>query len=147
MCLQCVVDAEMITQVFSDEAPLFLTKARKDADHWKAGQWGLVRCNDPEVVWDGPTPWPDPTFGVPDDVQEAWDAEQNALADKWMDDAVDFANAFEAQGSVYSGYRVGDACRVAGWDREGLFTHFLYHKMGEACLNPVLVDDSEPAKD
>ena len=150
MCLQCVVDAESITQIFGDDAPLFLMKARfgddtplflmkarKDDPDWKAGQWGLVICNDPEVVWDGPTPWPDPSFGVSDEVQKGWNAEQNALAAKWMKDARNFADAFRDQGHIYAGYRVGNACRVAGWDQVGLFTHFLYHKMGEACLNPV----------
>lgn len=148
MCLQCVVEAKTITIILradldegAKKRSLFLMKATKSAaGEWEAGQWGLVMCNDPEMVWTGEAPWPDPSFGVPDEVQKAWTAEQNALASKWLEDARKFVTAFEEQVSVYAAYQIGDMCKLAGWDGEGLFTYWLFHKMGERCLNPVFPD-------
>ena len=143
MCLQCVTEADYITAVLGTS--LHLTRATKDApEEWLAGQWGLLCINDPEVVWSGPMPWPDPSFGVPDEIAESWDAAQNALADQWMRDARDFATSFEEQVGVYSAYDIGALCQQSGWTpKDGRFTFWLYHKMGEACLNPVSIADEE----
>lgn len=144
MCLQCVTKSEYVTAVLGGD--LHLNVATVDApNEWLAGQWGLVLCNSPEVVWSGPQPWPDPSFGVPDEITERWNPAQNALADQWMRDALTFVSAFEDQVNVYTAYDIGDLCRQNGWTKkEGRFTFWLYHKMGEACLNPVILADEEP---
>ena len=55
MCLQCVTEAETFAKSIK-EYELFpgwiLTRATKDATfaEWKKGEYGLVRCNDPDLI-------------------------------------------------------------------------------------------------
>ena len=55
MCLQCITEAEIFGKS-TDDCEIFpgwiLTRATKDSHfgEWKKGEYGLVRCNDPDLV-------------------------------------------------------------------------------------------------
>jgi hypothetical protein len=49
MCLQCCADSELI---YEDILPGFhLVRARKSFEMWNAGEYALVRMNDPDIVF------------------------------------------------------------------------------------------------
>jgi len=74
MCLQCLTDAVILKE---EILPGYhLMKAMKDAEGWKKDQFGLIRQNDPDFVWDNPGP--EPCAGMPDEEinncpEEKWD--------------------------------------------------------------------------
>lgn len=56
MCLQCVTEAEIFANDPDDCEVLpgyALVRATKNAPEWAKGEWGLVRCNDPDLIWAG----------------------------------------------------------------------------------------------
>lgn len=61
MCLQCMTKAEIFANGPENYEVLpgyILLRATKDAyekddPEWAKGEWGLVRCNDPDLIWAG----------------------------------------------------------------------------------------------
>ena len=64
MCEQCMAKTRVITRNILGEWTL--VRATKDGMHMKKGQYGLVRCNDPDFIFDGPIEF-DPTYNMTDD--------------------------------------------------------------------------------
>jgi hypothetical protein len=48
MCEQCLVNPLYFGEVFPG---WFLIRARRDGDLMKVGDWGLLECNDPSIIW------------------------------------------------------------------------------------------------
>lgn len=64
MCLQCMTKARMIVK---DVLPGYgLVKATVGHEDWPKGWYGLVRCNNPDYIWEG-KPLMDPTFYMTDE--------------------------------------------------------------------------------
>jgi hypothetical protein len=134
MCDQCVA-ATIGWDLFPGWG---LVKARLDCDSMKAGDWGLLRCNNPDFVWRTPAPGPlDPLFGLTEEEEKAlpesdprWDASL-----KWCHQAhklnlkppkgqAVYVNAYYelVQGGIQAGYDP---------DKDGDFSMWLFHRMGE----------------
>lgn len=64
MCLQCLTNAKTLSR---DVVPGFaLMQSTKDAARWPLGWFGLVKCNDPLLVFKGPL-LQDPCAGYTED--------------------------------------------------------------------------------
>jgi hypothetical protein len=108
-----------------------LMRAQVDFDVMKKGMYGLVRCDDPDVIWDV-EPVIDPLADISDKDVDALDR----LSDLWSahelynERALEFAEWFrldyERIGSKYKNwgmhpdvaYDIIDACKQVGYDRE-----------------------------
>ena len=84
MCEQCVAQ----TVLYGEVVPgFYLVRATVDGGTMKAGDWGLVECNDPFFIWSGEI-IADPTEGMTDEEMNAIDnddAVHNALEDRFTD--------------------------------------------------------------
>lgn len=132
MCQQCTTDAMNYGEVMPD---WFLMRAQKDGNTWKAGQWGLVSCNDPSFTWTS-TPTPNPAFGLDDEAEEAlWRAnEHNEIGRRIVSTEMpeDFKAAF-AEMSPLMGYDLVRAAMERGYDPKtsGDLHWWLYDWFGE----------------
>ena len=63
MCEQCLTNIWNFGEVLPE---LWVVRARRDGEIMEAGDWGLVLCNDPSIVWEK-TPLVDPTYGMSKD--------------------------------------------------------------------------------
>lgn len=126
MCMQCLCAVE---ELGTPVPGLLLVRATRSAFHMKAGDYGLVRSNDPDVVWEG-TPFPDPWDGLTDD-------EVNAKTDStefsdWLTAVKPFYEATKSQLDMHTSFSLGMLCVKGGYDPEedGWLTHWLFHRMG-----------------
>ena len=68
MCEQCVAKTVMYVGHNSQEVlpGYFLVKATENGNYMNRGDWGLVRCNDPDYIW-SINPVRDPADGLTDE--------------------------------------------------------------------------------
>lgn len=125
MCQQCVTDARNFGEVIPG---LVLMQATRDSPHgWRVGSYGLVRSNDPDVIWDA-TPIPDPTNGLSDEALNLL-LDDNAFA--WSREADKFMQACKEQLTLTDALRIGMLCMEAGYTlNDGLLEYWLFHRMG-----------------
>ena len=97
--------------------------------HIKAGDFGLVRSDGPDVVW-SVKPTPDPCEGLSEDEINALSSSDSMLA--WFNDVDQFVKACREQLHLTTAYDIGVLCAQAGYNREedGHLEHWLFHKMG-----------------
>ena len=82
----------------------FLIRAEKDGGIMKSGQYGLGRCNDPDIVWTGP-----PQIDPPEDEDNQWS--------RWATDArACLTPAMRVHPMV--GWRLVEAAKAAGYSLE-----------------------------
>lgn len=126
MCEACASDCQTLGEVVPG---LVLVQARQDFQHIKAGDYGLLRANGPDVTWTA-KPTPDPCEGLTDDEINALDPDTQLLP--WLDDAEEFLKACQDQLSLTTAYDIGVLCAQAGYDRAegGNLEHWLFHRMG-----------------
>jgi hypothetical protein len=138
MCLQCSTEAVSYkTQVVPG---YWLMRATKDAwpeepKEWRKDRWALVRCNDPEFVFDV-MPIPDPEFGLS---EEDADKLPNDACMPFLDALGKFRDDFYLP--AMNGYELVEACKKAGWKDDadhGTVMSWLFHRMG------VIVRDEVP---
>jgi hypothetical protein len=150
MCTQCCVDAQFFllnpdgsVDDYKDLLPGWaLFRATRDGAAMKAGQWGLVQCNDPDFVWDD-APIPDPCHGLSDDEyeNELKNKEVSELDREFIDRAQRFDRKLvESTAAVDSVWRLVESGRKMGYDPDtgGTFAYWLFHRMG------VWVRDHQP---
>ena len=140
MCKQCTAESISYGEVIPG---WILVRARKDADEWKAGQWGLVWENDPSFTWSS-DPTPDPLFRMPEAQWDAWfEANRDTpAAIRAMESAPDdFEAAFQCAPDI--GYGLVTAGMQRGYDPEksGDFTGWLFSLMGEHLDNATPTDN------
>lgn len=126
MCLQCTAQSVKIVQ---DVIPGFsLCLATVDTPEWKAGQYGLVECNDPTVIFDGPLAR-DNTAGMTDDEINALPEDQQSLLDAFLTAGERFEEQLEMDPNT--GYRLVCACIENGYrpEEDGRVAHWLMHHM------------------
>jgi len=80
MCEQCCANTQ--TYILSEEEThvfpgIFLVRATEDGMQMKKGDWGLVRCNDPDVFW-SKDPEKDPCWDLSDEEVD------NSEAGEWV---------------------------------------------------------------
>ena len=126
MCEQCVVDAlASKDQVIPG---YYLIQARRDGNLMKKGQWGLVHCNDPDVVWSA-RPDIDPSIGQ----EENADPIPGEIT--WIDSMASAEEEVENSCAyIMNGWRLIESCRKAGYDpdKNGCrFFAWLFHRLGE----------------
>ncbi len=110
MCEQCTTEA---VTVISDVLPGFtLMQAKLNGHDWQAGQFGLVECNDPMVVFDGPL-LADPTTGLSDEEINALSEQSQADLDRYLTVAEEFDDKLVLD--ARSGYRLVQACMTKGY--------------------------------
>lgn len=111
MCLQCVTEAKF----HGDPLPGWaLYRATKDSPTWHIGDWGLLRCNDPDFVWAGEFV-ADPYAGMSDDEIEAASEDVAKEFERHIDAAVAFENATTYGNHPYVSYLLVDAAMKAGY--------------------------------
>ena len=129
MCEQCCTNAVLWDEIVPGWA---LMLARRDGTEMKAGQWGLVRCNDPDVIF-SQTPMTDPFAGMTDE-----EIDCTVLGSELFEAANEFDSGF-AKFSValkfdpWVGHELIKAGISAGFDRErdGSFAFWLFHRLGQ----------------
>jgi hypothetical protein len=118
MCLQCVTEAETVL----DDPILgyILMVAKRDSEEWPAGHYGLVKCNDPDFIWEG-KPLLDPLEGMDDDAIDALadDSEEWAGYERFMDFVEKIRPVFNTD--PYTGHQFVRACEASGykWKQDG----------------------------
>ncbi len=91
MCLQCEVDAQCVLREIIPGYQLYISI--KDHEEWPKGQYGLVRCNDPDFV-----------FAIPKDRDDEGE---------WYDFIL-----YEFLMEPLTGYNFVSACMAAGWNQK-----------------------------
>lgn len=116
MCEQCCAE----TETYLSPIPgWWFVRATVDGMIMKAGDWGLVRCNDPDFVWDF-IPWPEPEEGI-----------DEQLESDWFEDWIRFDQALECRPEI--GWELVNACIKAGYDpkNDGAVGAWLFNHLGE----------------
>lgn len=128
MCEACIADCKTLGEVVPG---LTLVRATRSFQHFKAGDYGLVQSNGPDVTWTV-KPTPDLCEGLTDD--EINDLDPKTLLLPWLNDVAQFTKACQEQLSLTTAYDIGVLCAKAGFNREedGNLEHWLFHRMG--CL-------------
>jgi len=137
MCTQCIVNPLYFGEVLPG---WYLIRARREApNEMDVGDWGLLRCNDPDVVFKT-TPMKDPD---PSDEDGTKDPESSTISDpnllKEFYNRVDkFSDEFYC--SPYIGYLLVEAGIRVGYNHEndGSFIDWLFSYLGE------YIDKTEP---
>ena len=140
MCECCCADAVDYGEVVSG---WFLVRARKEGQIMQTGQWGLVFCNGPSVVWTT-TPIPNPFEGKTD-------AEIDALPDDegWIEKAADFQVTGSPDMCLTACWDLVEACRQSGYNPEehGDAEWWLFHRMGVMLQSGELKPQEVPPKE
>lgn len=123
MCEQCVAGCIGYGEVVPG---IYFVKATKDGHYMKAGDYGLVICNDPFVVFDI-EPVIDPCFEMSDDQLEEFS--DYSSADRFQSAAQKMRE--ELAVGIWEGYRVMLGAIKAGYDQDkhGYIEMYLMHKM------------------
>lgn len=123
MCEQC----SAATVTYGTVVPgVILARATAKGLSMEPGDWGLIRCNDPDVIFRGEFV-KDPGDGEDDD-SAFWEA------------FFRFRDAFRVSPTI--GWEIGEAAKSVGWDRkEEWLETFLYDRCVElAEKGPVTVE-------
>lgn len=155
MCEQCVADTDMYLigkekSILNNK--MFLTRAKKDGNKMKKGDWGLVTCNDPDFIFQT-TPEPNPYWGMTDDqLDQLPEHELDALT-SWETKTEKFgaellASVLETQHSHYFSNirKLMDLCKVCEWNPEKItLEQWLFHYLGSflVAAKPVTNDEQE----
>lgn len=116
-----------------------LVKARLDSDSMKAGDWGLVRQNDPDFVWRKPAPGPlDPLYGLTEEEERKIPKEDPRweTSSKWTR-LVDGLKLKPSKGynshypNVYYELVAGGISAGYNPNTDGNFNFWLFQRMGE----------------
>ena len=124
MCEQCMTECLDVGEVVPG---IWIIQAVKDGNKMKAGDYGLVYCNDPFVIW-SKRPYPDP-----DPLDELHDSDGWAI---WYKDASDFRDKLLLPPET--GQLLVGSCVSAGWDKKehGDMAYWLYDRMGKFLEEP-----------
>jgi hypothetical protein len=101
----------------------------------KAGDYGLVRCNNPDVIW-SVKPIEDPTYNTTGEELSSWPKGKysevtNAFTDALEEFRRDFLMEPEAA------HNLVEACRQAGFRREdGDLSYWLFNLMARKVKEP-----------
>ena len=135
MCEQCIADTVLIGGEKEVLPGWFLVKAQKDGHSMKAGNYGLVVCNDPSFIFNI-EPAVDPLDGMSDEQIEALDKNDVLweLSKVWSQKAYDFTNNIELTYYMMSVYELVSAGIKAGYNEEvdGYnFENWLFNHLGK----------------
>jgi hypothetical protein len=137
MCEQCLVNPLYFGEVIPGWC---LIRARRQGSDMEVGDWGLLRMNDPDLIWKS-TPQLDPTFYMTDDEEaEYW--KTHSYKDEAVHAAEDFVDTLWCQ-PVSLGYDLVSAMMEAGYSRKqhGPVEWWLWQKLAEH------IRDTEPTVD
>lgn len=140
MCEQCSAK----TKTYGEVLPhWWLVQATQDGNMMKAGDFGLVVCNDPDYIWPADMPpRKDPSFGMSD---EEFDNMPDEVGQEW-DDFMEYIEKLgkRLDSDPLTGYSLVTAAKEAGWDRNknGFLEGWLSHRMAVVVeRNPTADDD------
>jgi hypothetical protein len=134
MCLQCVTNAETIAEDIILGYDLMVSTNDSSPD-WPKGYCGLVKCNDPDFIWEG-RPIYDPLAGMSDQ-------EINLLADEateWVgwEEFVNFVSSVTTSFDCdpRTGYNFVKSCTASGyvWEKDGDVVMWFLNKVGRRLL-------------
>ena len=123
MCEQCAA----ATEDYGNPLPgLLLVRATRDGNTMKAGQWGLVECDSPFLIFNI-EPQPDPAHEMSDAEIEDTDDAHPLWA--WLEQAGEFNHVLLVEPRI--GHRMIEEAKVQGYtEKDGYFAHWLFHRMG-----------------
>ncbi len=124
MCEQCMAET---TNHGEPLLGVLLVRATKDGHQMKAGQWGLVRENDPFVIFDK-TPTMDPVHDMTDPAIEA--LEDHKPMQVWLAEAREFLDALVVSPDL--GHWLIKQAKRDGFKpkEDGYLAMWLWHRMG-----------------
>jgi len=133
MCEGCVADTDLICAIFQG---WYLVRAKKDGHIMKAGDFGLVRCNDPDFIFSA-FPALEPHATLPDEeIGNLPESERNKWKD-WFCQAQNFDKELKTHDVVdfENVYNLVAAAKENGYSQEknGWFAGWLFDYLGE-CL-------------
>ncbi len=104
-------------------------RAQQDGGELKKGDWGLVRCNDPDFSWSIP-PFPDPLEGLDDDEVDKATVEEKERSLEFYSAVEVFEVALKSDPEL--GYDLVSSAMKAGYDRQkhGRFSFWLFDHLG-----------------
>ena len=128
-------------------------RARRDGNDWMKGEWGLIKCNDPTFRWTL-TPTPNPTWGMTEEEEEAWDAnvekgspeENRSMWPMFSPDEYDaFTSGFFECGAN-TGYDLITAAMKVGYNPDDgpLFPYWFFDYLGEWLKTAEIVEEGDP---
>src|SRR5581483_2364777 len=127
MCEQCMAE----TKTYGEVLPRWwLVQATKNGHEMKAGDFGLVVCNDPDYIWpENLAPRKDPSFGMTDEEFDNMTDETGVAWDEFNDYVEQFSKYLNSD--PLTGWMLVNAAKEAGWSREthGFLTGWLFHRM------------------
>lgn len=145
MCEQCTTAALH----FGEPLPgWFLMRARRDGNHWKKGEWGMVESNDPNFRWTT-TPTPDPLFRIDDDEEQAAWFKANPKGTPGYERTMAYPPEDLKQAlrmGPASGYRLVAAAIKKGYvvDESGDFDAWLFAYLGEWLVDAPMTAEADP---
>ena len=107
-----------------------LIRATKDGFFMKKGEWGLLRSNDPDFIWEE-TPTLDPTEGLTDEELDKASVELQDAEDNFTRAAQKFED--DLQGYPASGWELYNAALKAGYDKakHGRFAFWVFNHLAK----------------
>jgi hypothetical protein len=130
MCEQCLVNPLFYGEVLPG---WFLIRARRESSSMKVGDWGLLRCNDPDFIWSS-----HPVLDLSSD-----DEEENLSIPE-----DDFTSAFRCDPNT--GYALVKAAEQSGYHpEEGGLLYWLWEYLAKFIenTNPSTEEDPFPHLD
>lgn len=121
MCEQCMAKTLQVGEICRG---FCLVKATQDGFEMKKGDYGIVRCNDPDIIFpESLKPFPDPSFEKEDDDSE--------LSMKFVDLVVEFGKYLV--GNLAFGHEFYTSCMESGYDpdKHGHVDWWVVHKIGK----------------
>ena len=132
MCEQCLANAIEIMEEFLPGWCLVM--ATTDGHAMMKGDYGLVRCNDPDfVIPIDLKPIPDPAFDFSDEQINVMSKEEFQKVEAFTDLVAGISGMLITD--PVTGYELVSACKEAGWDPKihgWRIEYWLTHQMGKA---------------
>lgn len=125
MCIQCVVESVHYGEVMPG---WHIHRATKHDEEWPQNHWGLVRCNNPDFIWES-EPMLDPYHGLSDDEINMQTLAGNPLFKEWDKRSDEFRDALFCDPKT--GHQLVEDAKAAGYtEADGNLSDWLFHRMG-----------------
>lgn len=132
MCEQCAAKTLLVGEISKG---FCLVKATRDGFEMKRGDYGIVRCNDPDIIFpESLKPFPDPSFEKEGDDSE--------LSMKFIDLVEEFSKYLI--GNLDFGHDFYMSCEESGYEpgKHGYIDWWIVHRIGElVCKFDKYVED------
>jgi len=136
MCEQCMAEVVTLNDGKTVIGNLFLVRATRNGSMMKTGEFGLLRCNDPDFIFRViPEANPDPEDTL----------ENNEEYEKWLDKAQDFREQLlNLDAGLMASYDLVKGCYEAGFkDEDGCIEYWLFNYLSQFVKEINILDIRE----